>query len=100
VRILLANLYFKKYLWSLYNADTGPSPCLLHLCYQDFVAVLHGDGGGPSGGRWNAPAELGSACLKTASGCLLLRRVRGAVGRRCGDRRAGGRPRPVCHRRS
>lgn len=23
VRILLANLYFKKYLWSLYNADTG-----------------------------------------------------------------------------
>ena len=28
VRILLANLYFKKYLWSLYNADTGRLPCL------------------------------------------------------------------------
>ena len=28
VRILLANVYFKKYLWSLYNADTGRLPCL------------------------------------------------------------------------
>ncbi|RWW10919.1 hypothetical protein GW17_00025508 [Ensete ventricosum] len=31
VRLLLANFEFKKYLWSLYNPDTGlppPSPCL------------------------------------------------------------------------
>jgi hypothetical protein len=28
VRILLADSDFKKYLWSLYNADTGGSPCV------------------------------------------------------------------------
>ena len=31
VRILFANLDFKKYLWSLYNADTGGLPCLILL---------------------------------------------------------------------
>jgi hypothetical protein len=42
VRILFANLDFKKYLWSLYNADTGRLPCLAsQLCYLYFVAMLY-----------------------------------------------------------
>lgn len=39
VRILLANLEFKKYLWSIYNLDTGEyqSPLIISPCYLLFV---------------------------------------------------------------
>ena len=92
VRILFANLDFKKYLWSLYNADTGGLlGCPLELCHHM---------GCPFRWRLNRAGDLGSGSLKRASGCLFLRRVRGAVGRRRGDCRAGGRSRAVRHRRS
>jgi hypothetical protein len=50
VCILFANLDFKKYIWSLYNSDTGGLPELELLCYC-FVATTWG---ASSGVRLNA----------------------------------------------
>uniref|UniRef100_A0A453LAR1 Uncharacterized protein n=2 Tax=Aegilops tauschii subsp. strangulata TaxID=200361 RepID=A0A453LAR1_AEGTS len=83
VRILLADLEFKKFLWSLYNAKTGGLSVVSSCSMKRFVALLVVDSL-----RW----------LLSAGG--FSRRVCGVVGRRCGDCGAGRRSWPLRHRRS